>query len=95
MARDEIGREETLAEKLRAHVEQCDAANALEHVASGGSSLPRQATARPPPAPPRGTDLCRWHQELYLAPFNEGAATLREMHHPLFVLKLSAAALEK
>ena len=54
-ARDEIGREETLAEKLRAHVEQCDAANALEHVASGGSSLPRQATARPPPRP------ATWH----------------------------------
>ena len=63
-----------------------------------GKSILKLATSKSsmrPPAPPRGTDLCRWHQELYLAPFNEGAATLREMHHPLFVLKLSAAALEK
>ena len=63
-ARDEIGREETLAEKLRAHVEQCDAANALEHVASGGSSLPRQAhDNNSDRTPPRHValirDLCR------------------------------------
>ena len=34
-------REDTLAEKLRTHVEQCDATAALEHVTAGGGSRPR------------------------------------------------------
>lgn len=35
-------REETIAEKLRVHVEQCDATAALETVHASGSMRPRQ-----------------------------------------------------
>jgi DNA topoisomerase-6 subunit B len=35
-------KEETLSEKLRAHIEQCDEASALEHVALAGNARPKQ-----------------------------------------------------
>ena len=65
-------KEETLAEKLRTHIEQCEVQSALENVTAAGGARPRQ--------------------EVYLAPFNEKAPMLSELHHPAFVLKLRADA---
>ena len=55
-------KEETLAEKLRTHIEQCEVQSALENVTAAGGARPRQ--------------------EVYLAPFNEKAPMLSELHHP-------------
>ena len=69
-------KEETLAEKLKEHVELLDSTAALEQVTATGA----------------GVQGARQH--IFLSPLNVSVSTLPEIHHPLFVMKLNAAAMQ-